>query len=109
MHCALVQHHVLNTHNPALHAHSNFTSWAPICPMQAEGDLWRALGVLVAGGALRTAVLMLRRLGLPDTAAAFAAACAEAGLRNARAPADAGASTAALAALSSTRANTSVH
>ncbi|KAK9845313.1 hypothetical protein WJX81_003317 [Elliptochloris bilobata] len=57
---------------------------------QAAGDLWRALGVLVAGGALRTAVLTLRRLGLPDTAAAFAAACGEAGLRNARAPVDAG-------------------
>ena len=64
----------------------------PAMRSQAEGDLWRALGVLVAGGALRTAVLMLRRLGLPDTAAAFAAACAEAGLRNPRAPADAGAS-----------------
>lgn len=52
--------------------------------------------MLAAGGALRTAGLLLRRMGLPDTAAAFAAACAEAGLRNARAPADAGALTVAL-------------
>lgn len=98
--CDQVQRHVPNVHVPALHTHCKFAPWAPTYPVQAEGDLWRALGVLVAGGALRTAVLMLRRLGLPDTAAAFAAACAEAGLRNARAPADAGASTAALTALS---------
>ena len=104
--CNHVQRRVPTVHVPALDTHCKHEPWATTHPVQAEGDLWRALGVLVAGGALRTAVLLLRRLSLPDTAAAFAAACAEAGLRNARAPADAGAPSAALTVLASAKAHT---
>eukprot|EP00884_Botryococcus_braunii_P018245 jgi/Botrbrau1/5103/Bobra.0128s0014.1 len=57
---------------------------------QAEGKLWAAMGVLVAGGALRTAVLLLRKLGLAAAAFAFVAACSEAGFRNPNAAADSG-------------------
>ena len=41
------------------------------CSLQAQGDLWRALGILTAAGALRTAVLLLRKLKLPDRAAVY--------------------------------------
>jgi hypothetical protein len=50
------------------------------CDVQDEGSLWRAVGLLTAGGALRTAVLTLRRSGMADCAHAYVAACAEAGI-----------------------------
>ena len=43
--------------------------------------MWRAVGLLTAGGALRAAVLMLRNAALSDCAAAYVAACQEAGIR----------------------------
>lgn len=46
----------------------------------AEGRPWTAAGLLVAAGALKTALLMLRQYGMPDAAAALVAACREAGL-----------------------------
>ena len=58
---------------------------------QYEGDVWRALGIMAAGGALRNAALLLRELRMPDAAAAFCAACKEAGFHSPFAPADAGA------------------
>lgn len=45
-----------------------------------EGDVWRAVGLLTAGGCLREALQVMVGAGLPDCAAAFAAACAGAGL-----------------------------
>ena len=47
--------------------------------MQAEGNLWRAIGVLTAAGALRNAVILLRKEGLPDAAAAYVEAATAAG------------------------------
>lgn len=58
--------------------------------MQAEGSLWRGLGMLVAGGGLRSAVLLLRKVGMPDCAQALAQAAAEAQLDNKQGSADAG-------------------
>ncbi len=58
---------------------------------QSEGDIWRALGIMAAGGALRNAALLLRELRMPDAAAAFCAACKEAGFHSPFAPTDAGA------------------
>ena len=60
------------------------------CCLQAEGSLWRALGVMASAGALRSAVLLLRKAGLPGAAVAFAQTCAVEGLSNPAAPADAG-------------------
>ena len=57
---------------------------------QSEGDVWRALGIMAAGGALRNAALLLRELRMPDAAAAFCAACKEAGFHSPFAPTDAG-------------------
>ncbi|KAL0025839.1 hypothetical protein WJX79_004992, partial [Trebouxia sp. C0005] len=57
---------------------------------QAEGSLWRGLGMLVAGGGLRSAVLLLRKVGMPDCAQALAQAAAEAQLDNKQGSADAG-------------------
>jgi len=57
---------------------------------QYEGNVWRALGIMTAGGSLRNATLLLRELHMPDAAAAFCAACKEAGFHSAYAPADAG-------------------
>lgn len=57
---------------------------------QYEGSVWRALGVMAAAGGLRNAALLLRELRMPDAAAAFCAACKEAGFHSALAPADAG-------------------
>ncbi|KAK9829709.1 hypothetical protein WJX72_007460 [[Myrmecia] bisecta] len=57
---------------------------------QSEGSLWRAMGIMAAAGALRSAVLMLRKLGMADSAMAFAQACAEAGLYNPAASPDGG-------------------
>ena len=57
---------------------------------QAEGRLWRALGMLVAGGALRSAVLLLRKVGMPDCAQALAQAVADAQLDSKQSSADAG-------------------
>ncbi|GBF90134.1 hypothetical protein Rsub_03267 [Raphidocelis subcapitata] len=45
-----------------------------------EGGMWRAAGLLTAGGCLRGALRVLRDAGLPDCAAAFIEACREAGL-----------------------------
>ncbi len=59
--------------------------------MQAEGSLWRGLGMLVAGGGLRSAVLLLRKVGMPDCAQALAQAVAEAQLDSKQGSADAGA------------------
>jgi len=58
--------------------------------MQAEGSLWRGLGMLVAGGGLRSAVLLLRKVGMPDCAQALAQAVAEAQLDCKQGSADAG-------------------
>lgn len=58
--------------------------------MQYEGNVWRALGIMAAAGGLRNAALLLRELRMPDAAAAFCAACKEAGFHSAYAPADAG-------------------
>ena len=58
--------------------------------MQAEGSLWRGLGMLVAGGGLRSAVLLLRKVGMPDCAQALAQAVAEAQLDSKQGSADAG-------------------
>ena len=59
--------------------------------MQEEGRLWQACGVLAAAGALRSTVLLLRRCGVPDCAAAFVRACGEAGFgADPRAPVDSG-------------------
>ena len=52
--------------------------------------MWRALGIMTAAGGLRNAALLLRELRMPDAAAAFCAACKEAGFHSAFAPADAG-------------------
>lgn len=49
---------------------------------QAEGSLWRGLGMLVAGGGLRSAVLMLCKVRMPDCGQALAQAVAEAQLDN---------------------------
>ncbi len=57
---------------------------------QTEGNVWRALGIMVAAGALRNAALLLRELRMPDAAAAFCAACKEAGFHSPLAPSDAG-------------------
>ncbi|BDA45713.1 probable WD repeat-containing protein 11 at C-terminar half [Coccomyxa sp. Obi] len=57
---------------------------------QTEGNVWQALGIMVAGGALRNAALLLRELRMPDAAAAFCAACKEAGFHSPLAPSDAG-------------------
>ena len=57
---------------------------------QYEGSVWRALGIMTAAGGLRNAALLLRELRMPDAAAAFCAACKEAGFHSAFAPADAG-------------------
>ena len=57
---------------------------------QAEGSLWRALGMLVAGGALRSAVLLLRKVGMLDCAQALAQAVADALLDGKQGGADAG-------------------
>ncbi|KAI3424707.1 hypothetical protein D9Q98_008096 [Chlorella vulgaris] len=46
----------------------------------AEGRPWVAAGLLVAAGALSSALLLLREHGLPDAAAALTAACKEAEL-----------------------------
>lgn len=53
--------------------------------------MWRALGIMVAAGGLRNGALLLRELRMPDAAAAFCAACREAGFHSPLAPADAGA------------------
>ena len=58
---------------------------------QAEGDLWGALSLLVQGGCLREAILLLRRSGQPDCALAFQAACRQAGFHAAEGPSDSGA------------------
>lgn len=47
--------------------------------MKEEGCLWRALGVLTAAGALKTAVLLLRKLRLPDCALVYVEAASSAG------------------------------
>ena len=47
--------------------------------MQEEGNLWRALGVLTAAGALKSAVLLLRKCRLPDCTAAYVEAATRAG------------------------------
>ena len=60
-------------------------------PDQAEGSVWRALGIMAAAGGLRNGALLLRELRMPDAAAAFCAACREAGFHSPLAPADAGA------------------
>jgi hypothetical protein len=57
---------------------------------QYEGNVWHALGIMTAAGGLRNAALLLRELRMPDAAAAFCAACKEAGFHSAFAPADAG-------------------
>ncbi|KAL3161421.1 hypothetical protein ABBQ32_010311 [Trebouxia sp. C0010 RCD-2024] len=57
---------------------------------QAEGSLWRGLGMLVAGGGLRSAVLLLRKVGMPDCAQALAQAVADAQLDSKQGSADAG-------------------
>ena len=57
---------------------------------QYEGKVWQALGIMTAAGGLRNAALLLRELRMPDAAAAFCAACKEAGFHSAFAPADAG-------------------
>lgn len=58
--------------------------------MQAEGGLWRAVGIMTAAGTLRGCVLLLRKLRLPDAAMAFAQAASEAGFSNPAAASDAG-------------------
>ena len=58
--------------------------------LQYEGNVWRALGIMAAAGGLRNAALLLRELRMPDAAAAFCAACKEAGFHSAYVPADAG-------------------
>ena len=58
--------------------------------LQFEGNVWRALGIMTAAGGLRNAALLLRELRMPDAAAAFCAACKEAGFHSAYVPADAG-------------------
>lgn len=58
--------------------------------VQAEGRLWRALGILTAAGALRNAVLLLRSQGLPDCAAAYVEAAASAGFGTQTAGSDSG-------------------
>jgi hypothetical protein len=63
---------------------------------QAEGSVWRALGIMTAAGSLRNAALLLRELKMPDAAAAFSAACKEAGFHSPFAPVDAGARSALL-------------
>ena len=52
----------------------------PMHNLQAEADLWRALGVLTAAGALRAAVQLLRKSGFPDCAAAYVDAACKAGV-----------------------------
>lgn len=52
--------------------------------------MWRALGIMTASGSLRNAALLLRELKMPDSAAAFCAACKEAGFHSPFAPIDAG-------------------
>lgn len=47
--------------------------------MQAQGSLWQALGVLTAAGALRSAVILLQRLKLPDRVAVYIEAAHAAG------------------------------
>ena len=63
---------------------------AEVVVEQAEGSLWRGLGMLVAGGGLRSAVLMLRKVGMPDCAQAFAQAVSEAQLDNKQGSPDSG-------------------
>ncbi|KAK9863395.1 hypothetical protein WJX84_011255 [Apatococcus fuscideae] len=58
--------------------------------LQAEGGLWRAVGIMTAAGTLRGCVLLLRKLRLPDAAMAFAQAASEAGFSNPAAASDAG-------------------
>lgn len=58
--------------------------------MQAEGSLWRGLGVLVAGGGLRAAVLTLRKVGMPECAQALAQAVAQAQLETKQGSPDCG-------------------
>ncbi len=57
---------------------------------QAEGGLWRAVGIMAAAGTLRGCVLLLRKLRLPDAAMAFAHAAAEAGFATPAAASDGG-------------------
>ena len=57
---------------------------------QAEGSLWRALGVLTAAGALRVAVTLLRKKHMPDCAAAYAEAATSAGFGSQSAASDTG-------------------
>ena len=52
--------------------------WA-VHVLSQEGDLWRAVALFIAAGALRAALSTLWEAGLPDGAVAFAAACQEAG------------------------------
>ena len=47
--------------------------------LQEEGNLWRALGILIAAGALKTAVLVLREDRMPEAALAFMEAAWAAG------------------------------
>lgn len=58
--------------------------------MQAEGGLWRAVGIMTSAGTLRGCALLLRKLHLPDAAMAFAQAASEAGFSNPAAASDAG-------------------
>ena len=46
--------------------------------LQAEGSLWRAAALLVAGGQLRAAAAALRESGAADAAHGLTAACREA-------------------------------
>lgn len=51
-----------------------------------EGSMWRAAGLLVAGGCCRQALHLLQSAGLPDSAAAFLGACHAAGLTSTTLP-----------------------
>ena len=46
---------------------------------QKEGNLWPAVGVLTAAGGLKTVVMLLRKLRLPDRAAVYVEAASAAG------------------------------
>ena len=55
--------------------------------LQAEADLWRALGVLTAAGAMKAAVQLLRKSGFPDSAAAYIDTACKAGVGSSISPA----------------------
>ncbi len=64
--------------NPVNFASCIFASVHTYSFAQAEGSMWRAMALLVAGGQLHAAATVLRDAGAVDAAYGLAAACREA-------------------------------